>query len=166
MRASPAFQVTLRRFGIWRTLVAALLLSASAGLAAWALTGGAEDGDTWLPPALAAGGLLMIVLATQTLRCPPLSLRWDAQAWHLGPASAAGEEPWPGRVAVAMDFGAWMLLRFEHNLTAARRRVIWLPVQRRGIEPQWHALRCAVYSSRPAEGRDDARAASRPESEE
>ena len=165
MRASPAFQVTLRRFGIWRTLVVALLLATGAGLAAWAFAGGAEDGGTWPLPALAAGGLL-IAVATRTLRCPPISLRWDAQAWHLGPASAAGEEPWPGRVAVAMDFGAWMLLKFEHDVTAARRRVTWLPVQRRGIEPQWHALRCAVYSSRPDDGRDDARAASRPESEE
>ena len=31
-------------------------------------------------------------------------------------------------------------------------RVTWLPVQRRGLESQWHALRCAVYSARSSTG--------------
>jgi hypothetical protein len=40
-----------------------------------------------------------------------------------------------------------MLLRFTPDAPA---RMTWLPVQRRGLEAQWHALRCAVYSPRPA----------------
>jgi hypothetical protein len=35
-----------------------------------------------------------------------------------------------------------------------RRRATWLPVQRRGIERQWHALRCSVHSPHAAPGHD------------
>jgi hypothetical protein len=52
----------------------------------------------------------------------------------------------PGNVAVVIDLGPWMLLRFTAD---APPRTTWLPVQRRGLEAQWHALRCAVYSPRP-----------------
>lgn len=165
MRASPALQVSIRRFGIWRTFVALLLGSGAAALTAWWLGRDASQWDLWHLAAVGAG-TLVIGLAANALRCPPMSLRWDTQTWRLGPASAIGEEPWSGRVAVAMDFGAWMLLKFEHDLTQERRRVSWLPVQRLGTEPQWHALRCAVYSSRPAGGPDGSHAAIRPESKE
>ena len=45
--------------------------------------------------------------------------------------------------------GAFMLLvltRLHGSNRLARR---WLPVQRRGLEADWHALRCAVYSPPP-----------------
>ena len=48
-----------------------------------------------------------------------------------------------------------MLLQFRAHDRSHSPRMIWLPVQRRGLEPQWHGLRCAVYSPRPA--RDVAR---------
>jgi hypothetical protein len=56
---------------------------------------------------------------------------------------------------VAVDLGAWMLLRFERDATPRLRRIVWLPLQRRGLETPWHALRCAVYSARPVAGRAD-----------
>jgi hypothetical protein len=42
-----------------------------------------------------------------------------------------------------------MLLNFTPDAAA---RTSWLPVQRLGLETQWHALRCAVYSPRPMAG--------------
>jgi hypothetical protein len=50
-----------------------------------------------------------------------------------------------GTLEVAMDLGAFLLLR----LVDQRRTSAWLPVQRRGLEAQWHGLRCAVYSPPP-----------------
>jgi hypothetical protein len=51
-------------------------------------------------------------------------------------------------VAVAIDLGGWMLLRFVPGAGGGRAR--WIALQRHGLEPQWHALRCAVYAPRPA----------------
>jgi len=50
---------------------------------------------------------------------------------------------------VAVDLGAFLLLR----LVEQRRTIVWLPVQRRGVESQWHALRCAAYSPLPLAAR-------------
>jgi len=166
MRASPAFQVTIRRFGVWRSAIAALLLCAVATLAAFALAEGeSAPASVRAFAVLASAG---IVLAGATLmRCRPMSLRWDTHRWNLGPVSTAGEEPWPGRLDVALDFGAWILLRFEHDRTAGRRRACWLPVQRGGLESAWHGLRCAVYSARPAQDPDSGqRMGPSPESKE
>jgi hypothetical protein len=59
-----------------------------------------------------------------------------------------------GELQVAIDLGAWMLLHFVPDVGHRACSVSWLPVQRRGLESQWHALRCAVYSPRPAAGVD------------
>jgi hypothetical protein len=79
----------------------------------------------------------------------PLILRWDGQGWTLEPAASAGNEPWPGEVTVCIDLGTWLLLRFRHRSTGRWPKVTWLPAQRRGQPAQWHALRCALYSTRP-----------------
>jgi hypothetical protein len=79
----------------------------------------------------------------------------------------SGDEPFAGGIDVCLDFSAWMLLRFEHDVTVGRARVSWLPVQRSGLEAHWHALRCAVYSSRPAHGPDGGQTPARsPQSQE
>lgn len=146
MRASPAFQITIVRFGVWRTAVGAALLLALSSLAAWWAAHHDEASGVLAVAGLAA--LATIAGGAGLLRCPPVSLRWDTERWHLGPASAPGEEPEAGNLAIALDLGAWMLLKFESD----QRRVGWLPVQRRGLEAQWHALRCAVYCARSASG--------------
>jgi len=105
---------------------------------------------------MAATGTAAAGMAATLLRCPPMSLRWDTQQWHLGPESSVGEEPWTGRLAVAVDVSGWMLLRFDHDAPVNRRRTTWLPIQRLGLEAQWHALRCAVYCARPDPGHDAA----------
>ena len=150
MRAAPAFQLTIDRFGAWRTALAVPWLAAACALGAWLLAG------EWTLPRTAACvmGLLPLAAYPWLARVPPMSLRWDTETWRLGPVVLRGEEPWPGRLAVAIDLGPWMLLKFAHHVTDRRARITWLPVQRRGLEPQWHALRCAVYCARPAQGHD------------
>jgi len=152
MRASPAFRVRIRHDGQWRGAVAALLLATAATQAAWLL--GRLDESPWAVCAVLAGlDLVLLAAASTALRSVPADLRWDTQCWRL----ARGEEtdPLPGQLTVALDLGAWMLLRFEHDSLAGRKgRIAWLPVQRRGLEAEWHALRCAVYCARPALGTD------------
>ena len=74
-------------------------------------------------------------------------LDWDARRWALhSPAGAAQE----GELAVAIDLGPWLLLRFRP--AAPPRRARWIALQRAAHAAQWHALRCAVYSPRPDAG--------------
>jgi hypothetical protein len=145
MRVLPAFQVSITRFGIWRSAVLALATLVVASTLAWTLAQ-PVGARSWIHvgPGLAAA----VWLCAWLVKSRPIHLRWDGQCWHLD--SAAGHEPWPGSLSVAMDLGFWMLLRFRSE--APFRRVTWLPVQRRGLEAHWHALRCAVYSARPASG--------------
>ena len=154
MRASPAFQVNLQCFAVWRTGVALLGLLACASTLAWCVSGTeAKPGWVWLLAILLTVTLVLGgFLATRT---PWMSLRWDTQTWRLGPVATAGEEPWSGQLAVVIDLGAWMLLRFRHTDPTRGRRFVqpqqWLAVQRAGRASSWHALRCAVYSSKPAQ---------------
>jgi len=153
MRASPAFQVRIVRYGVWRAAVAPLIVLAFAAQAAWLATR-FEDVSLATFAVLAAVDLGLLGAAAGTLRLPAVDLRWDTQHWSLARVSSF-DEPAPGNLAIALDLGAWMLLRFDRHPSAARgRRTTWLPVQRRGLEPHWHALRCAVYCARPAPGTD------------
>ena len=153
MRAAPPFQVCVERFGVWRAAVIALLAVSATVAVAWLVTRHASTPFGWQ---VAIGGVSLLLVAggAGLLRISPFCLRWDGQAWQLGPAAPAGDEPCRGSLAVALDLGAWMLLRFEPEGGSNRRRVRWLPVQRRGLEAHWHALRCAVYCSRPVSGID------------
>jgi len=153
MHASPAFHVIVRRYGAWRGLVIALVAMMAAVLLAW-LASRDEFTPLLLQLAVGALGLGLMAAAVRLVRREPMSLRWDTQRWHLGQASTAGDEPWTGRLAVALDLGGWMLLRFDVDASSSGRRIHWLPIQRRGLEGQWHALRCAVYCARPDPARD------------
>ena len=165
MRATPAFQLTIRHFGVWRAMVAVLVCCAAASLGAFLMLPGEPSASPLIRGPLATLAALAIAAGATLWRREPVSLRWDTQQWHLGPAASKGEEPWPGQLAVALDLGAWMLLKFSHQRDA--RRPHWLPVQRMGIEPSWHALRCAVYCARPADSPDGGRnRATSPESQE
>ena len=150
MRAAPAFQVSLRRFGVWRGAVLTLAALAMATMAAWLIT---QERPIEIVAWVATGLSIAAVagLAARAVRVPPVDLGWDGRAWFVGPGP---DESSPGDLHVAIDLGRWMLLRFTPAAPTGARP-IWLPVQRLGIESQWHALRCTVYSPRPAP-RDDA----------
>ena len=148
MRAAPAFQISLHRFGVWRGAVMLLAALGLAAIAAWTI-------DRETVPAATAGGLVALLvggLAVSLASVPAVGLRWDGVRWHLGPPGSTSDDAVPGELVVAIDLGPWMLLRFEPAAPPPAPRARWLPVQRRGLEAQWHALRCAVYSPRPAPG--------------
>ena len=130
----------MRRFGVWRAAVAALTSAGVASMVAW-LIGREPPVSTGLMTPAAMAALLMLALAMSLWRVPAQSLRWDGRAWQLDAV--------PGELKVAIDLGPWMLLNFRPDAAA---RATWLPVQRLGLEAQWHALRCAVYSPRPMAG--------------
>ena len=150
MRAAPACQFSLQRFGVWRGAVLVLAALDVATVAAWLIT--RESALPW-PATIAAAvaALALAALGASLVRAPRVDLRWDGGVWHLGPASG---ETLAGALNVAIDLGPWMLLRFSPAPPHGQNRPVWLPVQRRGLEGQWHALRCAVYSPRPAPSAD------------
>ncbi|WP_428419959.1 hypothetical protein [Methylibium sp.] len=147
MRAAPAVTVMVRPGGRVRAALWLLAALAVAVTAVWAVQ--RADGLAAIAVALVTAGAAWLLWQD---RCEPvLSLRWDGAVWWLGPASGAAE-PQPGRVAVALDLDGCLLLRFRADAPGPRRSTRWLPLQRRGLEADWHALRCAAYS--PAASRD------------
>ena len=138
MRASPAVQISLQRFGAWRVAVVLLAAAGMATMAAW-LLGREMPVSSALMMLVAVAMVLTFALAVSLWRVPPQRLHWNGQAWHV--------DEMPGELLVAIDLGPWMLLRFAPGGSA---QAVWLPARRRGLETQWHALRCAVYSPRPA----------------
>jgi hypothetical protein len=148
MRASPALQVTLTAFGAWRAGVWLVALCAAAMPWLWA-NARADLPPGWVIGALALTSVAALAFGIRLARVPACGLRWDGQRWHLGPPAADADELRHGSLEVAVDLGGWMLLRFVAE-PPARRAVTWLPVQRRGLEAEWHALRCAVYAPRVA----------------
>ena len=148
MRDSPTFQVAIRCYGGWQAAVAVLGVAALTTLLAWLWElGSARSAVDWL---LASTGAVVIAAAFGCIAQRPLSLRWDTRVWWLGSADGAGDEAASGQVDVPVDFSVWMLLRFTRAPCRRWDRVTWIPVQRRGLEAHWHALRCAVYTARAA----------------
>lgn len=140
MHAAPSVEIVVARFGVWR--VATLLLAALV-IGAMSLWWSAHlaPRPAWLSAAAALGVIVAVIGAATTMA--PLVLRASGGQWQL----ARNAEPAvSGEVMVALDLGAWMLLRFTPGAGVGRAR--WIAVQRRGLEPQWHALRCAVYAPR------------------
>lgn len=80
------------------------------------------------------------------LREAAIDLRWDGQAWWWQVPGMP--DPQPCHPQVVADFDRWMLLRCapSHGTWGGR----WLALQQGtgGTPVQWHALRCALYTSR------------------
>lgn len=150
-------QINVQHFGVWNAFVGTTLVAAaSSGLAWFALrihdlptaaepTTGALDASGWCITAV----LVVVFAATcSAFRRRPVALRWDTQCWHLTCEHHAGNPAGPLHARVMVDVGGWMLLKFVPDCTAATKRAHWVAVQRSGLEVQWHALRCALYSPR------------------
>ncbi len=149
MRAAPALQVSVDGRAASRWLVVALAALSAAAVVWW--LGSRLDspvGSTTI--ALCVAAAFAAGLAWRVAGQPAQTLRFDGQGWQLSSPAARGMQGPSGDLAVVIDLGTWMLLRFDapaRDGHGSRRR--WLPVGRRGLEAQWHALRCAVYSPRP-----------------
>ena len=156
MRAAPPLEFTVSRFGAWRAALGLLAVLGAAAMALWW-----HGADRPRPPSTAlaavAGGLLAALPLAHSRRLSACTLRWDGQRWHLAALRAAASAhggPAAGQLAVAIDLGGWLLLRFvaETAAVAGPRapRATWLPLQRSGLEREWHAIRGTLYSPRPA----------------
>ena len=142
MRESPPFEVRLRRFDVWRAAVAIVALFAVAAVAAWAWSTAAARADesiAWVCALAAALAAATIAAALSLARVPAGVLACRDGRWSFAPQSGAVVA---GTLTVALDWGAFFLVRIDGG-----RDRVWLPVQRRGLERDWHALRCALYSS-------------------
>lgn len=143
MRAAPLLELHVTRFGVWRAGALTLAATVCAVLAAWC----------WMHPApvpigvialTVLGMLLAAATALPSFIAHPLTLRRGAGQWQLAVVGQPSAPMVPGMLSVALDFGGWMLLRFVPETGHGRAR--WIALQRWGLEPQWHALRCAVHA--------------------
>lgn len=146
MRTALQLEVGVVRFCVWRSATLALAAIVWAVLAAWWWAHPAPA-PAWVG-AVAVTGMLLAAAAALPLRSArPFRLRRDAHQWQLSFMDDARAAPAAGDLHVALDLGGWLLLRFVPD--AAGRGATWLAVQRRGLEPQWHALRCAIHAPPP-----------------
>ena len=148
MQAASAVQVTIHRFGVWNMALGLVSATALSVAVAWLLTR-SDELPGWSVMLLMASVLVGVLGAVDLLRRRPITLRWDTQRWHVIDPRRGGSDIEVTDLAVALDLGGWMLLEFCCDGPRRRLRRCWIPVQRRGIEPQWHALRCAVYAHGP-----------------
>ena len=145
MRESVYFELRLRRFGVWQVAVGLVAAATVATVAAWAAAmwdSHAASGRMVVLAVAAALSLMTVVIAVSLARAQSGVLTCCDGVWLF--AADAGMRH-GGTLEVAMDLGAFLLLR----LVDGRGTTLWLPVQRRGAELQWHALRCAAYSPAP-----------------
>ncbi len=75
-----------------------------------------------------------------------MQLAWDGSAWQL---CLPDREVRSGQVALMLDLGSWMLVRFS-PLGLRRRGTVWLPLSRRDAAGAWPALRVALHAPQPA----------------
>jgi hypothetical protein len=144
MRAAPAVSITAVPSPVSRRLVALLASSAAAMLSWWVAEWLGWSTSAAIAVMGAAAPLAWIGAGTALSRLP-VTLDWNGRQWTWAAPPAAAED---GEIGVAMDLGPWLLLRFRP--TRAPRRSRWIALQRGGLEAPWHALRCALYSPRPA----------------
>lgn len=148
MHASPPFHMTVRRFGVWQAALVLVTVATAAALGMWSQHALAFAA-AWVWASAGLFTLSCTAVFVHAWRLKPMSLRWDMQRWYLAPVATAGDELPAGSITVAMDLGAWMLLHFVPDEAGRLHRGTWLPVQRRGHEAHWHALRATVYCARP-----------------
>jgi len=144
MRTAPAARFTLAAGRTPRVLVSAISALAAGSAALWAARKMAWPGEVSSAGAVAAA-LVVFAMLMAYHQCAAVSLRWDGGLWQLARADGAVETP--GDLAVVVDIGPWMLLRFDAGPGVSP---LWLSAHQSGVKPRWHALRCAVYSPRPA----------------
>jgi hypothetical protein len=147
MRGSPPCLIAVRRFGIWRGLVSVVAVASTASLVGWLILTPAAQG---IAVRVATGFAILasLALAWSLVRVPVAALRWDGSCWTFRDLASAGA-PLAGELEVAVDFGSFVLLRFRCRDVVGRPSTRWIPVERRGLEREWHSFRCAVYSPRP-----------------
>ena len=135
MRAAPPVQMACGRDGRWRYAVGVLVAATAVGLGHWA--------SGWLgrsPEVLVVATLLAAMAGVGVAwglggMADPGWLVWDGRAWAL--------QGQPGQVAVMIDLGSWMLLRFRTQGSTGWR---WLPLSVRTCGAPAHLCRAALLA--------------------
>jgi hypothetical protein len=141
---------------------------AAAALTAWA---GLQAGLGGSPPAWAAGLAWIAAaaaagawLARRALPADGAQLTWDGASWALTTRASSGAlAGTPGacvqrpikQVAMALDLGAWILLRLQVGAGGAR----WQVVRAACAGPAWHGLRLALRTQAGPAGPQPGRSA-------
>ena len=132
-------------------LISALYGTSGAALAGWALaqTAQAPQGAVWaiLVLAAAAAGAVGFWQARYALPANAAYLGWDGAGWTLGLHPAAGGKAAPAEtplaaVVVALDLGAWLLLRLHPAAGPCR----WQAARADASGTDWHGLRLALQA--------------------
>jgi hypothetical protein len=148
-RRTPPLACDSALSGAWRLASAVL-----AGLATGVLLGWGVSLAGWpvMPAAIGCLVASLAVLAFAWRRLPvhPRRLFLSGDGWRVRSSSASGgsvggSAPIAGRPVIALDLGAWMLVRFD--TTPSRR--LWLPLSASTDPGRWSALRAALWTWRP-----------------
>ena len=148
MRGSPSCEIVVAPSSGWRLAIVLVAGAGLASLAAW-LASSPLGAGAWARGGVAASALAIVAIGVSLWRSDRPTLRWDATQWTVETGAAA---PIPGELLVALDLGSFLLLRFRPEGRTGPGATCWIPVGQRGLEREWHAFRCAVYSPRPAAG--------------
>jgi len=147
MRVAPPVRALSCSAGPWQSMqwtLPALSLS----VAAWWAGAHLWGHGAWLVGGSLGLGLVAAVLARRTLATPDQHLGWDGSQWRL---QWPGSDSQAGRVALMLDLGGWMLVRFTPEAAGrAGRGRVWLPLWRRDAAADWQLLRVALYAPQPA----------------
>lgn len=151
MQSASALQVTIRSFGVWNAALALLGMWVVAVAACWSLSWH-ETPMVWSGAACMALALVGLAGIASLVRRQPIVLRWDGQRWHLTDVHRGLRDQEVFDLRITLDLGGWVLLRYRaHGLSPRPWGSGWLPVQRYGIETEWHLLRCALHARGAAE---------------
>ncbi len=174
MRTAPAVSAALDTQGFECVVISGVHALAATALAAWmGLQAGVGPswpaclaGLAWIGAATASGAWL----ARRALPADGAHLIWDGASWALITRPSSGATPTSPtgpvlrvpirQVGVALDLGAWMLLRLQTEVGPTR----WQVVRAVCVGPAWHGLRLALLTqagpavpqpARPAPDRPD-----------
>ncbi len=165
MRAPPPVDYPGAAGRAWGWLPSLVAGAGMAVVVAWALPTVAAHADSRPPDALRDGlvdpaveGFLALALgasagvvawlARRRSRSSERTLRWDGQDWLL--VCPAGDRPdQRGDVALMLDLGPWMLVRFLPAAAGGGGPARWVPLRLAGDLARWAALRGALWNWRP-----------------
>jgi hypothetical protein len=135
VHAAPPVRVSLGRSAGWIAFVAVCVGAALANLTAWVLL----RNEAPVGVAAALGLVAAAATAWRLRRFETADLNWDGSEWQWKVSS--------GKVHVALDLDAWMLLRFD----PVDGKRCWIAASRKSAVGPWPALRAALYARRPAD---------------
>jgi len=145
MRVAPPVQALSCSAGPWWSIQLALYASGAAVAVWWLGAQHVQPGAPLLLLSLLLGGVAALV-AWRALPVHSTPLAWDGTAWQLQPPGADAR---CGQVALMLDLGDWMLVRFS-PAGAGWLADVWLPLSRRDTAAAWPALRVALHAPQPA----------------